>query len=556
MPAEVRIKIVDESGPAPLTGNGTGGGGGSGTSPPPPPPPAPPGAPDPNDPNPRRPRNRNPKAGDETDAERERPEREARTARGEAWRKRKRREAWTERLNARRKEAEDAKAERELPEREARTARGEAWRKRKRREQRAERLNAKRKEAGESGGGSGRRRGAPKDDSDERRERLNAKRKEAGESGGGSGRRRGAPKDDSDERRERRIRRGEAWRKRKRREQWAERINAKRKEADESRAESATRTARGEAWRKNKRRERLLERRAQKKQLQQSALTAGMTAAGLQGGGLAGAGRGIGGTLGGVAGAALGPVGAIVGQAVGAEVGEAVGNVVRAVTRPFELVGRAAQFAAEGLKKVAADDGFGALMHGAEGVASVMEKIPIVGSALADNFRGLTAVVGAVHGVMEAFAERGKQLGVYSGAISAASARQEVAGQLREMREAQRMGDGYAKLIDKQTEFEASMSGMLMPIKQIIVERLPALIDWFLDNVQGMLERIDNAIPFTTTIFGEMAKEMKKAREEARKLDDKTLEAFWLTFRGGYAPVAYPPMPGALGVPLTVGAAP
>lgn len=316
------------------------------------------------------------------------------------------------------------------------------------------------------------------------------------------------------------------------------------------------RVARGEAWRRNKRRERLRERIQERRQLRRQVTQGALNSGALGSGSIVGAGRNIGGAIGGYVGAAAGPLGAIVGQAVGAEVGEVVGNVVRTVTRPFELLGRAAQFTAEGFKKVAADDGFGALMHAGEGVASVMEKIPIVGSVLADNFRGLTAVVGAVHGVMEAFAERGKQLGVYSGAISAASARQEVAGQLRDMREAQRMGDGYAKLIDKQTEFEAAMSGLLMPIKEIIVERLPQLIDWFLDNVQGMFERIDNAIPFTTTIFGDMAKEMKKAREEAKKFGTDELESAWLSFRGGFGAVAFPPMPGALGVPLTVGAAP
>jgi hypothetical protein len=368
------------------------------------------------------------------------------------------------------------------------------------------------------------------------------------------------------ERRERRIKRGEAWKKRKRREAWAERINAKRKEAEDAKAEqerpereaqarSDRRTARGQAWRKNKRRERLLERRAQKKQLQQSALTAGMTAAGLQGGGLAGAGRGAGGALGGFAGAALGPVGAIVGQAVGGAVGDAVGSAVSALARPFELVGRAAQFTARALDSVAKGDGIGAITTAADGAASALDRIPIVGGVLADNLRGLSAVVRSAQQVIGAFADRGKELGTYSGAISAASARQEVAGQLRDMREAQRMGDGYAKLIDKQTEFEASLSGMLMPIKQFIVERLPALMEVGMNSLEGILEFLDK-IHFGDTIFGEMAKEMKKAREDAKKFGTDELESAWLSFRGGFSPVAFPPMPGALGVPLTVGGAP
>jgi ABC-type transporter Mla subunit MlaD len=205
--------------------------------------------------------------------------------------------------------------------------------------------------------------------------------------------------------------------------------------------------------------------------------------------------------------------------------------------------------------EVAKDDGIGALTAAADGAADVLEKIPVVGGVLADNLRGLSAVVRSAQQVIGAFADRGKELGVYSGAISAASARQEVAGQLRDMREAARLGDGYAKLIDKQTEMEASLSGMLMPIKQFVVERLPALMEAGLNGLEGILNFLDKA-HFGDTIFGEMAREMKKAREDAKKFGTDELESAWLSFRGGFGAVAFPPVPGALGVPLTVGAAP
>lgn len=448
MPAEVRIKIVDESGPAPLTGTGTGGGGGSGASPPPPPAPPSGGAPDPGDPAPRqRTRARTRAAGDETDAEKEARERqERRIRRGEAWRKRKRREAWAERVNMRRKEAEDAKAEQERPEREAR----------------------------------------------ERSER---------------------------------------------------------------------RTARGMAWRRAKRLQGFRDRIQERRQLRQSALTAGMTAAGLQGGGLAGAGRAAGGTLGGVAGAALGPVGAIVGQAVGGAVGDAVGSAVSALARPFELVGRAAQFTARALDKVASNDGMGAVAAAGEGVASVLEKIPIAGDLLASNLRGLSAVVTSAKSALDSFAARGRELSGFSGDIAAAGARQDVARLLGDIREAQKMGAAYARAIDAQTRIEEAMRNGLMPLKEWILGILPGLLDLIIENTgKGALA----ATRFMGTGDGSLYKQILDALGEYRKsksggssgptADDLILS--WLRLPSGFGMLPAAPAPaatapaGGLGIPL------
>ena len=256
----------------------------------------------------------------------------------------------------------------------------------------------------------------------------------------------------------------------------------------------------------------------------------------------AGAGRAVGGTagsafgdaaggalgarIGGTIGLAAGPIGAAIGAALGAVAGETVGKVIDFVLSPFENMQRALNFMGEAAKKVAGNDGFGLVQQGLEGTASVLENIPIAGTFAAGALRTVGTAAKVAVDTLNAFAERGKELSMYSGTIAVAQAQQDVYKTLADLREAQRFGGGYARAISAQTQFEASMRGLLLPVKELALRLTPALIDKLSDNIIIGAHALGKMVG-----LGELTKEMALEAARERKLA-KALEAIdaWTTF--------------------------
>jgi hypothetical protein len=150
------------------------------------------------------------------------------------------------------------------------------------------------------------------------------------------------------------------------------------------------------------------------------------------------------------------------------------------------------------------------------GVTSVLSKIGPVGIVAA---AGLGAVAGAAFAVkrtFDALASRGKELQNYSGAIAGAAAQQDVTRILTDIREAQRMGDRYAELIQKQTEVEETLRAGLIPIKERLIDILIPLMDQMLSGLISGLEIVDKIyqeVVGERSMLGEVATEMREMRE-------------------------------------------
>lgn len=318
---------------------------------------------------------------------------------------------------------------------------------------------------------------------------------------------------------------------------------------EEARRRSAMRTARGKAWRKVKTRQRRVARIARGKAMQMGlkGAAAATIATAVHNGGAVGE-VALGG-LGAVAGGALGgPMGAAIGGAIGAKVGQVVDD-------PFAAPKSFAQKTARGDTMGMVDTAGGAALAASMLLSSNPVTLPLgmLAGAAALAAKGLTAVKDTA----DAFAARGRELAGYSGSIAGAAAMQDVTRTLTDIREAQRLGDKYAQVIDAQTRFEETLKAGLMPLKEWIMEHLPKWLDWILNALIKVGEILAKITPgdMVDKIVNEM-KAMKDALTGgALPGSGADLAKSWLlapiSGTGLSFPMpAAPPAPGGLGIPI------
>jgi len=131
--------------------------------------------------------------------------------------------------------------------------------------------------------------------------------------------------------------------------------------------------------------------------------------------------------------------------------------------------------AGEAAKKIASNDGFGALNVAVDATARGLEGIPIIGKTLGESLKTVTTGLNVFNSVLGAFAERGRELGKYNGTIATAAALADVEKLMADIREGNRASKEYAELIRAQTKVEVNMQEALLPIKLAIMRWLEPL---------------------------------------------------------------------------------
>lgn len=299
-----------------------------------------------------------------------------------------------------------------------------------------------------------------------------------------------------------------------------------------------------EAMRKSKEKEEEAAEKEKKAVSDRRAAAVGGAAAALIRGG--GVGATLGGGLGSAIGSRAGPGGAAVAGAIGEKVGGAADN----------LLPNAASFSAKVAGGKGAEVAVSGINAAATGAAVALSAIPGAGLPAAMAIKAFGSTVTTATAVMDAFATRGKELKGYSGQIATASAQQDVARLMSDIRESRRLGDGYANVIKSQTQFEETLKAGLIPIKEWILGVLPKYMGWILDAIiKGLeiMEAIYKEFDSDGSVLGRMAEDMKRARAALEKSDvdaDKLIDR-WL---GPELPSMNLPAPdavdSALGVPL------
>lgn len=105
-----------------------------------------------------------------------------------------------------------------------------------------------------------------------------------------------------------------------------------------------------------------------------------------------------------------------------------------------------------------------------EETANALGEIPIVGKLFAEQVRLAAAPIKAFAETLSVVAERGKELGGLNAKIATAAANQDVASLQADIREANRLGGNYAKVIELQSGFDNEFRNVMLPIKELISE--------------------------------------------------------------------------------------
>ena len=293
-------------------------------------------------------------------------------------------------------------------------------------------------------------------------------------------------------------------------------------------AEAKLRQQREQKQREEQRREEeeMREARAQGARYAQvaSAALGGSTTRGKFRGTGAAVGAPVGTAVGTAAGAAIGgPVGAAIGGALGSVVGQVVGEKIGdyifdpfqdVITKPMKALGRAVDVAGAGLTRVAGNDAIGAFTTGLDAASEGLEDIPFVGAATSATLGTLSKSLKAAEQVVGAFANRAREISGFSGNIAGAAARQDVARMMTDIREAQRLGRDYAKVVDAQAKMEATLSAGLIPLKEAVMQWLPRIAEIITNIAIAAAIMADKAdiLDISNGLFKEMAEEMVKVR--------------------------------------------
>jgi hypothetical protein len=139
-----------------------------------------------------------------------------------------------------------------------------------------------------------------------------------------------------------------------------------------------------------------------------------------------------------------------------------------------------------------------------------------------------TVVVKAFAAVTETVVHRAKEIGRYSPAISQELAVARVRDIQGDIREAQQLGPGMARVISAQSKMESDLREMLLPIKRFLIETLASfleavskVIDWIADGVIATSEGVATLGAIVRDAFSDWG----KLEEDIMGLPDRIAKA-------------------------------
>lgn len=160
-----------------------------------------------------------------------------------------------------------------------------------------------------------------------------------------------------------------------------------------------------------------------------------------------------------------------------------VGDVVRSPGQISKFGADVTATAAEGNNAVAVGKVY-------TGLSDVAEKMPIFGAQLKLVSDTAGQVVASFHTVVEAFLARGKELSGYNPDLAISYAQADVKMLMADIREANQLGPGIARMNDTWTKFSLELREMLLPIKKFLVENLADFLEWGKERIDKLVERV------------------------------------------------------------------
>lgn len=225
-----------------------------------------------------------------------------------------------------------------------------------------------------------------------------------------------------------------------------------------------------------------------------------------------------------------------------------------AEVRAMRMVGAAAQVgrdAGGAVVGVAKGSVMPALAGAADIAAVALSRLGPAGVAGAAAIKMFAEGVQAVRATIDALVARGRELSGFNANLAAASARADLRQLQGNIAEANRTGEQLSRLIDAQSRADAVQQRILSDIKVLLAEKLANLIENGVQHLVGILEVLNSMPGMFNGRFTELLRDLKGIL--ADDSDMSSLVDKWARGMGGAgpAPVAAPPTPAPLGIPLT-----
>jgi hypothetical protein len=137
------------------------------------------------------------------------------------------------------------------------------------------------------------------------------------------------------------------------------------------------------------------------------------------------------------------------------------------------------------LASLANNDFMGTLRGSADAAASGLAMLGPYGAAAGVALQAVTAGVDAFGSVVNAFVDRGKQLSQFSPELAVSQVNREVTSLFADMREAEELGPGLARITDAQTELMDILREAMLPIKKAIVNILAPAMEFLVEQAKN-----------------------------------------------------------------------
>lgn len=162
-----------------------------------------------------------------------------------------------------------------------------------------------------------------------------------------------------------------------------------------------------------------------------------------------------------IAAAAAGPVGiAIAAAAIAEEIGDAVtGGIQRSISGVADVG-----------KRVAGNDGRGLLADSVSGAGEALDAVTIGLNPFSAGLKIAGTTIKEFNSVVDAVVSRGRELAAFSGETAGAAAQADVRALLMDVKEARHLGPDFARVIEQQSQLDASLRELLLPIKTELVK--------------------------------------------------------------------------------------
>lgn len=196
---------------------------------------------------------------------------------------------------------------------------------------------------------------------------------------------------------------------------------------------------------------------------------------------------------------AAGPAAALIALEIAARV---AAKGMDAAAKGIENQGRQAAL-------LASNDHMGLFNNAIDTSVSALGEIPIVGKALASSMNLAAAPVRAFTAAVDGFVQRGKELSKYNSDLAAAGARSDVRRIQSDLKESQALGKELSRLTESQSQTDANLRELLLPIKEAIASLLAEVSDVG-KEVTGIVKEFAPVIKFIVQVAAALPMEALK----------------------------------------------